>query len=338
MKRQSSAVSPSSSRRETPPEKLHAKTIGCMSGILHFISNSNARRSRRFLTFGKRQINKNSVRAAAENSPPENAKDATSHRKLSSEVPRSPTLPAEIRRTNVKPPPVENRREGPALVARLMGLEAPPAPQDSVVEKRQKLLGALQRCDEDLKALKKIIEAVRLTDPPPQSPSPAVASIGLEDKLRTVSEVKCSVINGEQQQQQPSPVSVLDEFTRSPLSPSCPSGRHSFARIQQQKQQLLKKLGEEEISSIYMYERMACESLNKKVNDEDHLVMWSSKAMIKSVDEVCRDIEWGEKRELGRIGLALQDYICKDLIEEIVRDLGCFYTLPFEACKRRLCF
>jgi len=52
MKRQSSAVSPSSSRRETPPEKLHAKTIGCMSGILHFISNSNARRSRRFLTFG----------------------------------------------------------------------------------------------------------------------------------------------------------------------------------------------------------------------------------------------------------------------------------------------
>lgn len=52
MKRQSSAVSPSSSRRETPPEKLQAKTIGCMSGILHFISSSNARRSRRFLTFG----------------------------------------------------------------------------------------------------------------------------------------------------------------------------------------------------------------------------------------------------------------------------------------------
>lgn len=83
---------------------------------------------------------------------------------------------------------------------------------------------------------------------------------------------------------------------------------------------------------------MTCETLNKKVNDEDHLVMWSSKAMIKSVDEVCRDVEWGEKRELGRIGLALQDYICKDLIEEIVRDLGCLYTLPFEACRRRLCF
>ncbi|CAJ1917964.1 unnamed protein product [Sphenostylis stenocarpa] len=340
MKRQTSAVSPSSSRREAPPEKLHAKTIGCMSGILHFISNSNSRRSRRFLTFGKRQINKNPAPAAAGNSQPENAKAAA--RNLSSEVPRSPTLPPEIRRSNVKPPPTESRREAPALVVRLMGLEAAPAPPDSVAEKRQKLLGALQRCDEDLKALKKIIEAVRLADPPPQSPapspspSPVVASIGLEDKLRTVSEVKCSVVNGEQQQ--PSPVSVLDEFTRSPLSPSCPSGRHTFARIQQQKQQVLKKPGEEEISSTYMYERITCESVNKKVNDEEHLVMWSSKAMIKSVDEVCRDVAWGEKRELGRIGLALQDYICKDLIEEIVRELGCFYTLPLEACKRRLCF
>ncbi|KAG4912817.1 hypothetical protein AAZX31_19G109600 [Glycine max] len=340
MKRQSSAVSPSSSRRETPPEKIHAKTIGCMSGILHFISSSNSRRSRRFLTFGKRQINKNpaSTPADAGNLPPENA--AADDWRLSSDVPRSPTLPAEIRRSSAKAPPPERRREAPALVARLMGLEAAPAePTDTVAEKRQKLLGALQRCDEDLKALKKIIETVRLTDPPPPStpsPSPALACIGFEDKFRTVPEVKCSVVNGEQQQ--PSPVSVLDEFTRSPLSPSCHSGRHSFPRIQHQKQQLLKKPGEEDISSTYIYERMAYESVNRKVNDEDHLVMWSSKAMIKSVDEVCRDVAWGEKRELGRIGLALQDYICRDLIEEIVRELGCFYTLPFEACKRRLCF
>ncbi|XP_020219858.1 uncharacterized protein LOC109802862 [Cajanus cajan] len=207
-----------------------------------------------------------------------------------------------------------------------MGLEAPP---DTVAEKRQKLLGALQRCDEDLKALKKIIEAVRLTDPT----TPAVVCGGFEDKCRTVSEVKCSVVNVEQQQ--PSPVSVLDEFTRSPLSPSYHSGRHSFARIQHQKQQLLRKPGEEE---IYVYERMGSESVNKKVNEEDDLGIWSSKAMIKSVDEVCRDVAWGEKREVGRIGLALQDYIYRDLIEEIVRELGCFYTLPFEACKRRLCF
>ena len=62
-------------------------------------------------------------------------------------------------------------------------------PQDSVAEKRQKLLGALQRCDEDLNVLKKITEVVRFTDRMSQSSSPAVVSIGLEDKLRTVTEV-----------------------------------------------------------------------------------------------------------------------------------------------------
>lgn len=70
----------------------------------------------------------------------------------------------------------------------------------------------------------------------------------------------------------------------------------------------------------------------------------SSKAMMKSVQEVCKDIAWGEKREVGRIGLAIQDYICRDLIEEFVKDLGHsynstnFYSLPFQACKRKLCF
>ncbi|KAJ6778974.1 hypothetical protein OIU74_002711 [Salix koriyanagi] len=71
--------------------------------------------------------------------------------------------------------------------------------------------------------------------------------------------------------------------------------------------------------------------------------LWTSKAMIESVNEVCKDIDWGERREIGRIGLALQDYICRDLIEEIVKELGfdCFYKiapLPFESCKRRLHF
>jgi hypothetical protein len=139
--------------------------------------------------------------------------------KLLCEVPRSPTLPAEIRRKSS-----ENVRETPALVARLMGLETLPASPESVVEKRQKLLGALQRCDEDLQALKKIIDSVRIPKTV-SSPSPAVVKRSedcFEDKVKTICE--------QQQQQQSSPVSVLDEFTRSPLSPNCHSGRHSFGK------------------------------------------------------------------------------------------------------------
>ncbi|KAE9599705.1 hypothetical protein Lal_00045889 [Lupinus albus] len=341
MKRQSSGVSPSSSRRENSPaeKKMHAKTIGCMSGILHLLSNSHSRRHRRFLTFGKKQTKNPSLSSATlqgENVKEEKMADVGVGRnsRSSCEVLRSPTLPAEIRRLSSTAPVMadEKRTSSPALVARLMGLEKIPATAPESVEgKRLRLLGALQRCDEDLKALKKIIESMRSEEYAP-APEAVVKLSAVVDKGRMV-----PVFNGEKQQ--PSPVSVLDEFTRSPLSPSCCSERHSFGRIQQQKQQLLKKPGEEEISNTYMNERiMTSELIQKKVNNEDHSIMWSNKAMINSVEEVCRDIAWGENRELGRIGLTLQDYICKDLIQEIVTDLGCFYTLPFETCKKRLCF
>lgn len=104
--------------------------------------------------------------------------------------------------------------------------------------------------------------------------------------------------------------------------------------------QLQKKPGEEKTC---FYERIIPgELVYKKLKDEEEEenVMWSKKAMKESVEEVCRDIAWGEKREIGRIGLALHDHICRDLIDEIVRDLGfcCFNSLPFEACKRRLSF
>lgn len=178
-----------------------------------------------FFSFSGKKQSKNhgcSVSTSTVNPQQEKTKEKKSNEastvrnpKSSCEVPRSPTLPAEIRRKSI-----ENIRESPALVARLMGLEALPASPESLVEKRQKLLGALQRCDDDLKALKKIIDAVQTPEPVP-SPKPVVVK-------RTVCEVKCSVVNGEQQQ--PSPVSVLDEFNRSPLSSNCHSGRHSFGK------------------------------------------------------------------------------------------------------------
>lgn len=116
-----------------------------------------------------------------------------------------------------------------------MGLNvipAEPASPESTAEKRRKLLGALEKCDEDLKALKKIIDAVRSAEN--LRSSPAVKGLNGEDKGRTNSGREewpspssdselskkgksCSEFNSEQ----PSPVSVLHEFTRS-LSSYCP--------------------------------------------------------------------------------------------------------------------
>ena len=77
--------------------------------------------------------------------------------------------------------------------------------------------------------------------------------------------------------------------------------------------------------------------------------------MVESVEEVCRDVEWGQTSEVGVIGLLIQDFIFKDLVEEITKEMmlmmknkrsGCFdyvfgssriVSLPDEACKRKLC-
>lgn len=299
-----------------------------MSGIIHLVCKYQSRH--KFLTFGKKQ--EKNVDSSSKNQKPsvvqgQNRKDrdgtAVDLRRFSCDMQRSPTLPADIRRSPQKfqPPP--------ALVARLMGLEAMP---ESAEDQRRKLLGALEKCNEDLNALKKIIEAVQMSE---LQKSTAAGAAGVEGEITKAK--RCWEINGE-----PSPVSVLDEFNGSPWSARyCQSTRYTNGRAQQQQRQLRKKPGEEEMmSKIYFHERMSGEAFQRRGEEGGSWPEWSSKAMIESLDEVCRDIAWGERREIGRIGLALQDHICSDLIEEITREMGyCgIDALPFEACKRRLCF
>ncbi|CAI9761224.1 unnamed protein product [Fraxinus pennsylvanica] len=346
LKRQES--SHSSSRRETPvtpppPESHHAKAIGCMSGIIHFISKYQNRN--KLLTFGRRQQEKVplSTPRNAKASVPTKASPSTvkENKKLHTEtqildskglsnntIPRSPTLPPEIRRSN-SGNSSENRKT-PSLVARLMGLEEilvkkPALHEDPIAVNRKKILQALDKCNEDLEALKKIIRRVQSSGKrlrPPQESTKGVGGGGNE----------CST---DVKTEELSPVCVLDEFTRSPLS--------SFSKVQndgivwtphQRKPCSAKKPGEDDLTIVYR-------SLFQIRREATVSPGWINRAKSQSVDEVCRDIAWGENREVGRIGLVLEDYICRDLIEEFVKELMkccCMYPLPFEACRRRLLF
>ncbi|XP_062111861.1 uncharacterized protein LOC133823224 isoform X2 [Humulus lupulus] len=392
MKRQDSLPSSSSHREnDNVTEKLHAKAVGCMSGLFHFVSNYHGRR--KLLTFGKRQAKNEVVPTTTKSSKSidKDGKISTANssinvlQRYSCEVPRSPTLPAEIRRSNSVNSPQNFKTPPAGVVARLMGLEEPHSSTtestimskastlqkqlseySSAAEKRRQLLGALEKCDRDLQALKKIINAVRSVE---RYQSPATAAV-----FRNSQEVKGLEvnINNNPNAEQPSPVSVLDDSTRSPLSNSDLSKRQSFSygRVQHQVRQQKRKPwpGEEDFISPSIFDRITCESLHRKaivsIMDYSHRAepaasspppsslpspssspLWNSEAMKESVEEVCKDINWGERREIGRIGLALQDHICRDLIEEIVTDMSSlhFYNnlyspLPFEACKRRLCF
>lgn len=109
------------------------------------------------------------------------------------------------------------------------------------------------------------------------------------------------------------------------------------------KKQLLhtKKAGGEDIREACFFDRFTRRLIDDaKSNVNAASVFGRSKAMVHNVDQVCNDISWGERREMERIGLALQDHICRDLIEEIIREIGYYSTfvLPFQACKRGLSF
>ncbi|OMO82892.1 hypothetical protein COLO4_22773 [Corchorus olitorius] len=240
-------------KRQSSSSRRKQSSIGCMSAIFNLLAKQHNRS--KFLTSSKET------------------------------PPTSPMLPSEMRRSNsVEMSPRHT------VVTRLMGLDKFPEPAvDSTADKRRKLLGALDKCDEDLKALQSIVEAVKKKN--------INYNIETSKSLEAVIHDLKKGING---------------------------GKLQLKNT---------KPGEEERISF----------IARRRNDNMEMSgLWRiSKAMAESVDGVCKDIAWGEKREIGRIGLALQDHICKDLIEEIVREMQCCYTtysLPFQACKRGLSF
>ncbi|CAN6837328.1 unnamed protein product [Brassica oleracea] len=91
------------------------------------------------------------------------------------------------------------------------------------------------------------------------------------------------------------------------------------------------------------------------------------RSLMESVNDLCDDVASGQRREVAKIGLAIHDHICRDLISETVHELSSFsdycnnechkYTdcygegsgrrhirrgstnsLPLDACRRRLVF
>uniref|UniRef100_A0A804LJB6 DUF3741 domain-containing protein n=1 Tax=Zea mays TaxID=4577 RepID=A0A804LJB6_MAIZE len=167
-------------------------------------------------------------------------------RRRSCDAPRSPTIAPEHRRSSCDSP----RAPPPAIIARLMGLEEsapsspaatllrpvvpsrppPPPPAaapETAAEKRRKLLGALEKCDEDLKTLRRIIAAVRAAEMRAASASevcPAAAKTTAHagkgatgtfarDNEHVEQSPSPSPSPPTQQQQHPSPDSVLDAIS-----------------------------------------------------------------------------------------------------------------------------
>ncbi|CAN8254330.1 unnamed protein product [Cochlearia groenlandica] len=57
-------------------------------------------------------------------------------------------------------------------------------------------------------------------------------------------------------------------------------------------------------------------------------------SLMDSVNQVCDDVSYGQRREVAKIGLALHDHICRDLIAEIVHELSFSKYYNRDTCRK----
>ncbi|KAK1292570.1 hypothetical protein QJS10_CPB17g01652 [Acorus calamus] len=248
------------------------------------------------------------------------------------------------------------------VVARLMGLEDgdPSPPVEKVAEeKRRRLLGALERCEEDVRALKRIIEAVHVAEEQQRRAEEVVDGRGKKAGDLDGGDVKVVTPSKELDgrdlsviKEVPSPVSVLD-VVYSPFNLGSSSIKLKKGNHQRKNHQPPKKKNETSDEG-FIYRRFSAPTAGDDlfgrtgpdvgmVRAARRRLRWSggSPAMEECVEEVGRDMEWEERWELRRVVVVLEGHILGGLVDEIVREMGfCYqrFSFGFGKCRKRLVF
>lgn len=86
----------------------------------------------------------------------------------------------------------------------------------------------------------------------------------------------------------------------------------------QQKQQIRKIYKDEFLGSLHL---INIQQVVQHGNNLRNSTLWCSRAMVEAVEKTSSEMTWGEKREQGRIGMALQEQIYRDLINETLKEV-----------------
>ncbi|KAJ1699208.1 hypothetical protein LUZ63_007720 [Rhynchospora breviuscula] len=335
------------------------RSVGCMSGILRLLTRHN-RRSQKRLSPAPKKHNPVNVPSKAPiiqaNEPTKLANPLL--KRSSCEVPRSPTIPQELRRLSEGSP--DSPRRSSVVVARLMGLDMAvpqlPAPE-SAAEKRRRLLGALEKCDEDLKALRRIIEAVRLAEVRMKTLE-TIGSIGTKG-------IEGADLQKEVEVEHRSPNSVLDAIysprfrsKRSDINENQSCNVAAGSRIVKPSRMGVifgdhpKKIKDDtEQERIHHHRPLVNEGIPRtftwKEISNSTLRNWhvrdnKSSSTAFSVEKIWETTSSEERREFDRIEVMLEWGIFGDLVEEVIVELYfCFNKLSVtlrRTCRKRLYF
>lgn len=247
----------------------------------------------------------------------------------------------------------DSPRRPTTLVERLMGLdEFPVSSPETTAGKERKLLGAVQNCEDRLKSLKKIIAAVRAAESGRKKAAEAlewikVDNVGSDRTCHEESEDGDSsmetVKSMDGNREQPSPVSVLLDATISPTKFSSNRSEHEIeseaqiTRTQPSEVGVISSAGKcNKGPGNSVVREVTMEGLPRMLKENEFKAplrpaarrrrLWRhwtrSRAMAETVCEVMERSRWEERKEAGKVAVALERGIFGDLVDELGRDLA----------------
>ncbi|KAF8102075.1 hypothetical protein N665_0201s0364 [Sinapis alba] len=258
------------------------------------------------------------------------------------------------------PPPQDTSNGGGTV-------EPPPLSSNEEVEEeaaRVSLVGALEKCDRDLEELRRTIDVLKTTYLLQNKVSPETAR-----ENYTFSGTGDAVVGT---QKNKNTKTTLHETDTDTTMLSTMMNDHEYNKDNSTTYKV------NHINLITRPDHYAMHDvISKRATIETRdtaptMVQKVRRSLMESVNHVCEDVASGQRREVAKIGLALHDHICRDLISETVHELSSFShyddedechkvtvdsancygrgsgrghirrgstnSLPLDACRRRLVF
>uniref|UniRef100_A0A1J3FL72 DUF3741 domain-containing protein n=1 Tax=Noccaea caerulescens TaxID=107243 RepID=A0A1J3FL72_NOCCA len=250
------------------------------------------------------------------------------------------------------------------------GIVSPPLPRNEGEgdAARVSLVGALEKCDRDLEELRRTIDVIKTTYllHKKLEVSPAIA----RDNFKFSGTVAGDVVVGTQTEKN-TKTTIHETETDTMLSMM---NQHEYYKDNKTYKvnniNLITRPDHYAIHDVISKRTTSTATTETRATLPMRRVR-RSLSLIESVNQVCDDVGSGQRREVAKIGLALHDHICRDLIAETVREFsfsgydyddessklsvdskvcyggksgprhirrGSTNSLPLDVCRRRLVF
>ncbi|KAG5386256.1 hypothetical protein IGI04_037726, partial [Brassica rapa subsp. trilocularis] len=190
-------------------------------------------------------------------------------------------------------------------------VEPPLQPNEGVEQEaaRVSLVGALEKCDRDLEELRRTIEVLKTTYVLQKKVSPETA----RDDIKFSSTVVGDAVVGTQ----------MNKNTKTTLQ-----------ETDTDTTMLSTMMNDHEPDHYAMHDVIPKRATPESRDTAPIMVRKVGRSLMESVNEVSEDIASGQQREVAKIGLALHDHICRDLISETVHDLSSFSHYDDDECHK----